>query len=140
MVVVNVSASNSLASTNGVQRNGSPLDLGLAGDCLLFDGVGVITYRVQGTKSAVKGSMVETGASYYVVQHALRREVNRREVLGSSGRFRIGDVVFEVPALEMPIQPREGDSLFQDGERWSVLQADQATLNTRWRVYARAGA
>ena len=140
MVVVNVSVGNSIAATNGAQQGGSPLDLGLAGDCLLFDGVGVVTYRVHGTKSAVKGSLVETGASYYVVQHALRREVNRREVLGSSGRFRIGDVVFEIPAIEMPVQPREGDAIFQNGERWSVLQADQATLNTRWRVYARAGA
>ena len=140
MVTVNVSAGNVVGAANAAQQDQPVGELGLAGDCLLFDGVRVVTYRVQGTKSAVKGSLVETGASYYAIPHALRREVSRREILASGGKFRTGDVLFEIPAIELPIQPREGDAIFDFGDRWSVLQADQSTLNTRWRVYARSGA
>lgn len=140
MAVVNVSCGNSMTAVDAAEQSGPKLGLGMAGDALLFDGAEIVAYRVQGTKSASKGSMVETGARYVAVAHALRREVTRREIEGSGSRFRIGDAVFEIPVLELATQPREGDAIFKANERWSVLQADQSTHGTRWRVFARAGA
>ena len=139
MAIVNASASNSAFGVQAGYKPVSGVPVGMAGDCLLFDGVEPAVYRVQGTKAQSKGTMTETGMSAYLVPHALKRQVTRRELWASNGRLLEGDVAFEIPRLELPVQPRPGDLIYLDG-RWSVLAADEATLRTRWRVFARIGA
>lgn len=140
MAIINVSAANGMAMANAAVKKGSMAGVGIAGDSLLFDGADIITYRIQGTKVTTNGKLIETGAASYAIPRALRREVSRRELFASGGRFRVGDTVFEIAKLELATRPREGDHITSRGERWSVLACDESTLSTRWRVFARVGA
>lgn len=140
MAVINVSAANSLGMANAIGRKGGLTGAGLAGDALLFDGVQIVTYIVQGTKTSVNGRLVESGIATYAIPHALKRQVSRREAAASGGRLELDDVIFEIPRLELATNPRPGDRIVAGGRTWSVLFSDDATLRTRWRVFVRLGA
>jgi len=48
------------------------------------------------------------------------------------------DVVWHLPAEQLPITPRPGDVLVaSDGRRWTVLTVEEATLGSRWRCVCR---
>lgn len=140
MANIDVAAANTIVASNGAHQK-NPQGQGIAGDCLLFDGVAPVAYRCQGTKTLTHGRIVETGATQFTVNHALKRQASRREIYASGGLLLAGDVVFELPRLELPTSPKPGDAIFTSaGERWSVLTNDDATHSTRWRVFARLGA
>lgn len=137
MAIITVSCGNlALASAAG-SRAGGP-SVGLAGDCLTFDGVRAIQYVQAGSKTVVKGTVVEASPIAYTIPHALRRQVSIRQVGMSGGRLRMSDAIFEIPQLELSITPREGDRIHIGAERWDVIAVDNATLGTRWRVYSRS--
>jgi len=80
-----------------------------------------------------RGSSVST-----TVAHALRQAVRTREAQRSQGRYTAGDVVWHLPASELTEPPRPGDILVDaGGHRWTVLEAGQAALASRWRCVAR---
>jgi hypothetical protein len=72
------------------------------------------------------------------IAHALRRAVTRAEVAASDGKYTAGDVVWHLPAAELPSAPRLGDRIVDATQvRWTILAVEQATLGTRYRCLAR---
>jgi hypothetical protein len=72
------------------------------------------------------------------VAHALRGRVTTREARRSGGRLTAADVVWHLPAAELPEPPRPGDVIREaGGRRWTVLKVQAATLDGRWRCAAR---
>ena len=137
MAIITISVGNLALASGAVHRQGGP-SVGLAGDCLTFDGVAAIQYVQAGAKTVTKGIVTETSPVAYTVPHALRRQVSIRQVAMSGGKLRMSDAIFEIPQLELSITPREGDRIHVGGARWDVIACDSSTLNTRWRVYARS--
>jgi len=73
-----------------------------------------------------------------VVAHALCRTIRTREAQASEGQHTKSDVVWHLPASELPETPRLGDVIVDaQGRRWTVLQVRAATLGSRWRCVAR---
>ena len=72
------------------------------------------------------------------VAHALRRPVRTREAQKSQGRYTASDVVWHLPSSETSTPPRPGDVIVdEEGQRWTVLDVQEATLGGRWRCVAR---
>ncbi len=72
------------------------------------------------------------------VAGALRQAVRAREIDQSPGRFESGDVVWHLPAAELPEPPQPGDVILDpDGVRWTVLDVRHRVLGSRWRCVAR---
>jgi hypothetical protein len=94
-----------------------------------------------------QGSMA--GAAGTVIAHALRRAITAGEaaivnrgdvhkVVPSGGRQLAGDLVWHLPAAELPEPPRLGDVILDgDGHRWTILLVKLATLGARWRCETR---
>lgn len=140
MVDVAVSAGTILAlGAAGGGTTFDPIALGLEDHYLFFHGLEAITYRRAGTLTWSKGIALELGAIAIPVAHVLRRQIGRREILASGGRFLAGDVVFEIPRALFALTPRPGDTIDAGGATWNVIAGDEATLRTRWRVFARHG-
>ncbi len=79
------------------------------------------------------GTLLETA-----VDHALSHTVRTREAQRSGGRYTSSDVVWHLPAAELPDEPRPGDVLIEaSGRRWTILDVQQASLRTRWRCVCR---
>jgi hypothetical protein len=83
------------------------------------------------------------------VSHAWRRAVttseatiinsgNVRKTMPSGGQYMAGDVVWNLPAGELPAAPRLGDAILDGaGGRWTILAVKLVTLGSRWRCTAR---
>ena len=72
------------------------------------------------------------------VAHALRRSVRTREAEESEGRYTASDVAWHLPAAELTAAPRPGDVIVDgDGQRWTVLDVQEARLAGTWRCVAR---
>lgn len=72
------------------------------------------------------------------VMHALHRAMETKEAKQSGGRYTVNDVVWHLPASELPEPPRLGDLLVDaQGQRWTILQVQAATQGSRWRCVAR---
>ena len=72
------------------------------------------------------------------VAHALRRKVKAREIRKLDGHYRASDVTWHLPTSEMMSRPRLGDVIIDaDGQRWTVLDAREATVDSRWRCVCR---
>lgn len=73
-----------------------------------------------------------------VVAHALRSRVYDRGVAESAGRYTANDVAWHLPVSELPDAPQVGDVILDaEGRRWTVLDAEKASLGSRWRCAAR---
>lgn len=84
-----------------------------------------------------------------VVAHALRRAITAGEAtvvatgdvhkqMPSGGRQLATDLVWHLPAAELPDAPRLGDVILDgQGHRWTILAVKLATLGARWRCEAR---
>ena len=78
------------------------------------------------------GTLAET-----VVNSALSQTIRTREAESSGGRYLSSDVVWHLPAAQLPEAPRPGDVLVESGRRWTILDVQQATLRSRWRCVCR---
>lgn len=77
-------------------------------------------------------------SSSTAVSRALRQPVRTREAAASAGRYTASDVVWHLPVAELPQRPRLGDVIVDAaGQRWTVLDVQQATHGSRWRCVAR---
>ena len=72
------------------------------------------------------------------VSQALRSAMRRREAEHSNGKYTAGDVVWQIPASQLPDSPRLGDVIVDAAEqRWTVLDVRSTSLSRRWRCIAR---
>jgi hypothetical protein len=83
------------------------------------------------------------------IAHALRRTVTAgeaamintgdvRKQVPSGGRQLADDLVWHLPAAELPDAPRLGDIILDgDGRRWTILIVKRATMGARWRCETR---
>lgn len=115
------------------------LEVSLASDLLTVDGLKPATYRTKGTERPIfrSGTVVAGDVASWPLQHVLKRQVGWRTAMASGGRILVGDALFEVLRMELPLVPRSGDQLLRAGETWTVVAFDDATLETRWRIYGR---
>ena len=103
----------------------------------VVDGLETVTLRR-------RGSSTQT-----VVTHTLRRAVDTREARvrnlyntwkspASSGRHAASDVTWHLPSEQLSDAPRLGDLIIDgDGQRWTILDVQLATLRTRWQCITR---
>jgi len=92
----------------------------------VIDGLQAITLLRPGTSVSVP------------VLHALRRGVKDGRAESVVAWNSQNDVVWHLPAAEIPQSPRPGDLLIEeDGRRWTVLSVRAVGLATRWRCIAR---
>jgi hypothetical protein len=72
------------------------------------------------------------------VTHALRRPAGTREAAALAGRCSGSDVVWHLSAAELDAPPQPGDVVrAAAGQRWTILEATETTLGSRWRCLAR---
>jgi len=72
------------------------------------------------------------------VSAALRRTVSTREAEASGGDYTASDVVWHLPASELPAPPTVGDRIVEaSGATWTILRVQQMTQDSRWRCIAR---
>lgn len=75
------------------------------------------------------------------VTHALRCRVRTREAERTDrleGRYRASDVAWHLPVSELSVPPRLGDVIVDgEGQRWTVLDVQKTTLDSRWRCLCR---
>lgn len=70
--------------------------------------------------------------------YALKRAVNRKEMLASNGRYRTTDLVWNLSIPEQAERPDEGAWITPaDGTHYTVLETSRATLGDRWRCVTR---
>ena len=84
-----------------------------------------------------------------VIAHALRRAVTAgeaamvasgdvRKQVPSGGQQLADDLVWHLPAAELPDAPQLGDVILDgDGRRWTILTVKVTTLGARWRCETR---
>ncbi len=101
------------------------------------DGLEAVTLSRRGTAAGT------------TVAHALRRAVTVREAtlrnryhtrkkVPSGGGCTAGDVTWHLPVEELGGAPELGDVVVDGtGDRWTILEVQLATLQTRWRCMAR---
>ena len=78
------------------------------------------------------------GSPGVAVAHALRRAVTAREAARSNGRYTASDVTWHLPCAELGDAPGLGDVIADSqGRRWTILDVQLATQQTRWRCTAR---
>lgn len=108
-----------------------------SGDLEVMDGLEPVTYVAVGSSTVSAGGVVTRPTTETAVQ-ALRRQISKREVSASRGRYREGDAVWQVLVAAIASEPTLDDSIKDaDEERWNVLSYDKATLGTRWRLVTR---
>ena len=72
------------------------------------------------------------------VAHALRQAVRTRQSEQTPQAHEAADVVWHLPAAELPEAPRPGDVILDaGGVRWTILDVRQTMLGARWRCVAR---
>jgi hypothetical protein len=72
------------------------------------------------------------------VAHALRQAGRARQSGRSPEPLAEADVIWHLPAAELPEAPRPGDVILDaGGARWTILDVRHATLGSRWQCAAR---
>jgi hypothetical protein len=78
------------------------------------------------------------GSPGVAVAHGLRRAMTVRDVARSNGRYTASDVAWHLPCAELGDAPALGDVIADSqGRRWTILDVQLATQQTRWRCMAR---
>ncbi|HVU87347.1 MAG TPA: hypothetical protein VHD36_08495 [Pirellulales bacterium] len=96
------------------------------GDMSCCDGLEAVTLRQL------------SGAAGGVVNGALRRQMRTSEAEASDARYLATDLVWHLPAEQLPIAPAVGSVITDSsGVRYIVLEAQRATLGARWQCRAR---
>jgi len=104
------------------------------------DGTESVTLRRRGSTPGSPGTTIDgalrgTGATGEAVV-GNRHEIRRRA--DSDGRLLAGDLVWHLPAERLADPPQPGDVVLDgSGVRWTILEAQSVTLQTRWRVKTR---
>ena len=116
----------------------------------IFDPTDDLAAIADGTETVTllrRGSA--TGAAGTVIAHALRRAITAGEaaivtsgdvhkVVPSGGQQLADDLVWHLPAAELPEPPRLGDVILDgDDRRWTILIVKRTTLGARWRCETR---
>lgn len=106
-------------------------------------GTGPITYmNVTGASRSSAGVLTLT-TSTIPIAVAIQYRMNYDEIENSRGRFRAGDIVWEVPKFLLSITPGMEDWIIAaDGSRWDVISFEENRLlsGTWWRIFTRRGA
>jgi hypothetical protein len=77
-------------------------------------------------------------AARTAVAHALRQADHVRPSGQTPQPREADDVVWHLPAAELPDDPRPGDVILDaDGARWTILDVRRTTLGARWRCTCR---
>lgn len=72
------------------------------------------------------------------LEHVLRREISKREMAASSGRYKRGDTRFHLSTTEIATEPELGATIIDDeGTEFVIIEVDRETLSDRWKCYAR---
>ncbi len=78
------------------------------------------------------------GSGDLLLPGALRRAVTTREAAISDGRYTASDVRWHLAAVDLDAAPRLGDQIIDGaGEAWTILEARQATAQSRWECTTR---
>ncbi len=94
------------------------------------DGLETVTLRRRGSSPGGPGERIA---------RALCRSVTTREAAASDGRYTTSDVVWRLPAADLPQPPRPGDVIAGgDRRQWTVLETQRAGLNANWRCASRS--
>ena len=94
------------------------------------DGLETVTLRRRGSSPGGPGERIA---------RALRRSVTTREAAASDGRYTTSNVVWRLPAADLPQPPRPGNVIAGgDRRQWTVLETQRAGLNAGWRCAARS--
>ena len=117
----------------------------------MFDPSNDLSTVADGTQTVTLLRRGQTpGDAGTVVSHALSRAItageaamvvtgNVRKQLPSGGQQLADDLVWHLPAAELPEAPAVGDVILDgDGRRWTILAVKLATLGARWRCETRA--
>ena len=94
------------------------------------DGLETVTLRRRGSLPGGPGLRIA---------RALRRSVTTREAAASDGRYTTSNVVWRLPAADLPEPPRPGNVIAGgDGRQWTVLETHRTGLDAGWRCAARS--
>lgn len=95
-----------------------------AGDMAVMDGLETVT--------------VVTGADSEVSASAVRRAVTTKEAEASNGDYTTADYVYHLPVADLTFSPLPGGSVTDaDTVVGVILDAQKATIKTRWRLICR---
>lgn len=90
------------------------------------------------TDGLVAVRLTRPGTSIAVdVPYALARPTQLVRVERSDGQYTVHDLIWHLPADELPVAPQPGDLILLGQERWTVLSVQAAALGNRWRCVAR---
>ena len=107
---------------------------------VVLDGAEAVTLLCRGRDPGTPG---------VAIAHAFRRAMTTseatvinqsdvRKYMASDGQCTASDVVWHLPAAELPDAPALGDVILDAaGQRWTILEVKRVTLGSRWRCPAR---
>ncbi len=101
------------------------------------DGTETVTLRRRG--SGAQTTITDALRRAVVTRQArVRNRYNTWKDVPSDGRHTAADVAWHLPVGQLGDPPRLGDSIIDgDGQRWTILGVQRATLQTRWQCPAR---
>lgn len=83
-------------------------------------------------------TLSQRGSTDTAVTNALKRAITTREAAASQGRYTAADVRWHIPIEECVVTPAMGDVIIDgDSVRWTVLEVQKATLESRWACVCR---
>jgi len=101
------------------------------------DGLETVTLWRRGSSRTT----VVTGAKRAVATTQSAKTRNRHNTwkdIASDGRYAARDLDWHLPAQQLDDAPRPGDAIVDsDGRRWTILETQRATLQSRWRCATR---
>jgi hypothetical protein len=98
----------------------------------VVDGLETVTLRRRGSGSAtvITGALRRAATTH---EPTLHNRYNTRKQIPSGGRHTASEVAWHLPREQLSEEPRLGDALIDgDGRRWTILDVQLATLQTRW--------
>lgn len=112
--------------------------LDLEQDYQVFDGLVTATYRQEGKREVNDVGVISPAeVAEYHISDALRREVFDRDLELRPSMAKVSDCKIEVPEEQLPIEPKEGDTIELHGVAYQVMGYEHSTLQTRWRLWVR---
>lgn len=83
-------------------------------------------------------TLLRRGSDTTAIANALQRAVLDEEISESDGKLKSGDTRWHFPTVEAVTSPRMGDVILDsDGDRYTILSVQDATLGKRFRCIAR---
>lgn len=114
------------------------LTLDLSEDFQIFDNLTTAVYRREGVREMNDLGVVSPAyVTEYHIADALRREVFDRDLELKPAMAKISDCKVEVPKEQLPITPKQGDTIELHGASYQVMGYEHSTFATRWRLWVR---